>query len=346
VNDMAVPGAVYVQTNDAERNQVLGFVRNADGSLDSVGSCDTGGRGSGAPHLPSQGSVVFAAAGRRLLVANAGSNDISLFAIDQAGLRLLDTIASGGEAPRSIAASGTLVYVLNTVAPASVAGFTIEPAGRLVSIEGSSRPLGAADADPAQVAFSPDGRFLVATERGTNALSVYSVDGDGLLGDPHTVASSGATPYGFDFSPQGVLVVTEAFGGAAGAAASSSYLLGAEGVSPVSRSVGNTRSEVCWAAVTPDGRFAYVTNFGDGTISSYAINDSGELELLEPVAATTVEGERGVRDEALSSGGDFLYALDADAQRIFGWAVRGDGRLDAIGAVDVSPATVAGLAVS
>ena len=98
--------------------------------------------------------------------------------------------------------------------------------------------------------------------------------------------------------------------------------------------------------MTPDGRYAYVTNFGDGTISSYALGEDGGLELLEPVAATTVEGEKGVRDEALSSGGDFLYALDADARRIFGWSVGDDGRLDAIGAVDVSPATVAGLAVS
>ena len=216
MNDMAIPGAVYVQTNDAERNQVLGFGRNADGSLDSIGSYDTGGRGSGAPHLPSQGSVVLTADGRRLLVANAGSDDISVFAVATAGLRS-STRSPRGAAPRSIAVSGDLVYVLNT-APASVDGFTIEPDGRLVAIEGSSRPLSAPDADPAQVAFSPDGRFLVVTERGTNSLSVYAVGEDGLLGELHTIASSGATPYGFDFSPQGALVVTEAFGGAVGAA--------------------------------------------------------------------------------------------------------------------------------
>ena len=346
MNDMAIPGFVYLQSNDAERNQVLGFGRSADGSLDSIGSYDTGGRGSGAPHLPSQGSVVLTADARWLLVTNAGSDDVSLFAVAPASLTLVDTIASGGTTPRSIAVRGSLVYVLNTAAPASVAGFRVESAGRLVPIEGSSRPLSTPDPDPAQVAFSPDGRFLVVTERGTNSLGVYPVGKDGLLGDLHSAASSGATPYGFDFSPQGALVVTEAFGGAVGAAAASSYRLGTDGASPVSRSVGSTRSEVCWAAVTPDGRYAYVTNFGDGTISSYAIGEAGGLELLEPVAASTVEGEKGVRDEALSSNGDFLYALDADAQQIFGWSVRKDGRLEAIGAVEVAPTTAAGLAVS
>jgi 6-phosphogluconolactonase len=346
MSEVTIPGAVYVQTNDADRNEVLAFGRNTDGTLDSIGSYETGGRGSGAPHLPSQGSVVLAADGRRLLVANAGSDDVSVFAVAPTGLTLVDTIASGGKAPRSIAVSGSLVYVLNTVAPASLAGFMIEPDGKLASIEGSSRPLSAPDADPAQVEFSPDGRHLVVTERGTNSLSVYSIAEGGLLDDLRTIASSGATPYGFDFSPQGALVVTEAFGGAIGAAAASSYALGADGVSPVSHSVGNTRSEVCWAAVTPDGRYVYVTNFGDGTISSYALGSSGAIELLEPIAGTTVEGEKGVRDEALSSAGDFLYALDADARRIFGWSVASDGGLRAIGSVDVSPATVAGIAVS
>ena len=346
MNDMIIPGAVYVQTNDADRNEVLAFGRNTDGSLDSIGSYATGGRGSGAIHLPSQGSVVLTNDGSRLLVANAGSHDLSVFAVAPTGLELIDTIASGGQDPRSIAVSESLVYVLNTAEPASVAGFAIQTDGRLQPIEGSSRPLSAPDADPAQVAFSPDGRYLVVTERGTNSLSVYTVDENGLLSDLSTIASSGATPYGFDFSPQGALVVTEAFGGTVGGAAASSYALGREGISPVSRSVGNTRSEVCWAAVTPDGRFVYVTNFGDGTISSYAIGDSGAIELLEPIAATTIEGEKGVRDEALSSAGEFLYALDADARRIFGWSVASDGRLEPVGTVDVTPATVAGLAVS
>ena len=112
----------------------------------------------------------------------------------------------------------------------------------------------------------------------------------------------------------------------------------------VSGSVADTRSEVCWAVAT--GRFAYVTNFGDGTISSYAIGSDGSIELLEPVAASTRLGEPGIRDEALTRDGRFLYAIDADAQRVFGWSVAADGKLEPLGEFEGVPVTVAGLAAS
>ena len=141
------------------------------------------------------------------------------------------------------------------------------------------------------------------------------------------------------------MVVTEAFGGATGAAAASSYAVTDPGrLAPVSGSVGDTRSEVCWAAITNDGHFAYVTNFGDGTISSYAVAGDGGLELRDAVAGSTRLGQPGVRDEAITRDGRFLYAIDADAQLVFGWAVGRDGDLSLIGSFEGVPATVAGLA--
>jgi 6-phosphogluconolactonase (cycloisomerase 2 family) len=98
--------------------------------------------------------------------------------------------------------------------------------------------------------------------------------------------------------------------------------------------------------VTKDSRFVYVTNFGDGTISSYRIGDDGGLELAEAVAASTRLGQAGVRDEAISSDGRFLYALDADTQKVHGWSIDADGRLTEIGAFDGLPVTVAGLAAN
>ena len=56
--------AVYVQTNDATKNEVLAFERGADGGLSPLGRFDTGGRGTGEPHLPSQSSIVLSDDGR------------------------------------------------------------------------------------------------------------------------------------------------------------------------------------------------------------------------------------------------------------------------------------------
>ena len=98
------------------------------------------------------------------------------------------------------------------------------------------------------------------------------------------------------------------------------------------------------SAATADTVF--VTNFGDGTISTYAIGDDGSLELREAVAATTIDGQPGLRDEALSSDGQFLYALHADSGQVFGWDVGADGKLRAIGTANGLPLTAAGLAAS
>src|ERR687888_536700 len=304
-------GAVYAQTNAAD-TQAAAYRRSGDGALHPLGSFGTGGRGNGMPHLPSQSSLALSGDGRWLLVTNAGSDDVSLFAVEPDGLRLADRAASGGSGPTSVAVHDDLVYVLNN-GSASIDGFRVSD-GTLIALEGSSRPLSAPDADGAQVSFSRDGRTLVVTERGTNSISSYAVDEHGYADGPMTIASAGATPYGFDFTARGA--------------------------------VGDTRSEVCWAAATRDGRFVYVTNFGDGTISSYSVATDGSLTLLEPVAASTRLGEPGIRDEALTGDGSYLYAIDADAQRVHGWSVEDDGRLQPVGAFEGVPATVAGLAAS
>jgi 6-phosphogluconolactonase (cycloisomerase 2 family) len=338
-------GTVYVQSNDATKNEVLAFERGEDGRLAPRGRFATGGRGTGKPHLPSQSSIVLSGDGDHLLVVNAGSDELTLFAVEDGSLTLADRRASGGSTPTSVAVSRDLVYVLNN-GSSSIAGFRIDD-GRLVEMEESSRPLSDAQADPAQIAFSVDGSTLVVTERGTDSISTYAVDERGYAAGPTTIKSSGTTPYGFDFTPDGALIVSEAFGGAVGAAAASSYELTDPGtLAPVSRSVADTRSEVCWVAVTKDGRFAYVTNFGDGTISSYDIAEDGSLRLRDAVAGSARLGEKGIRDEAITRDGRHLYAIDADAQRVLGWTIGSDGELVAVGAFEGVPETVAGLAAS
>jgi len=334
-------GFVYVQTNDANVNEVVVYRRNGDGSLDRLGSYLTGGKGSGKPHLPSQSSVVLV--GDRLFVTNAGSDDITVFAVRDDALVALDRTPSGGTAPTSVTVHDDHVYVLNTADEPNVVAFRLAD-DRLVS-RGASRTLGRGS-DPAQVAFSPDGRTLLITDRATNSIHAFAVDGDGIAQALVTQPSSGATPYGFDFTADGTVIVTEAAGAEVGKASASSYRLSGSGeLEPVSGAIPSTRSEVCWAVVSRDGRTVFVTNFGDSTISTYTIGDDGSIELREPVAATTIDGA-GLRDEALSADGRYLYALHADAREVFAWKVGEDGALTALGSANGLPATAAGLAAS
>lgn len=325
--------AVFAQSNDARGNELIAFARDENGGLRNAGSYSTGGRGDGRPHLPSQGSIAIDDGGAHLIVVNAGSDELSYFCLDGEP-KLLARVSSGGARPVSVAIRGTDAFVLNA-ASGSIVGFTLgatlDPKPRTLR----TLPEGS---DPAQIAFTPDGTSLVVTDRATNSILVFPLDRYEHTAYP----AAGVTPYGFDFAGD-VLVVTEAFGGEVGAAAASSYSLG-RGLTTVSPSVGNSRSEVCWAVASADGRYAWVTNFGDGTISLYEVDAAGALRLLAPVAAATVEGKKGIRDAARSSDGRFFYALDADAQRVFAYGVGEAGRLEPLGSANGLPGTVAGLA--
>jgi 6-phosphogluconolactonase len=141
-------------------------------------------------------------------------------------------------------------------------------------------------------------------------------------------------------------VVTEAFGAEKGAAAASSYAIVEGSLVVRSSSVGNGRSEICWAVITPDDRFAFTTNFADGAVARFAIAADGSLSLEDARAGIAVDGMPGLRDEDLSSDGRFLYAIDADGGRIYGWSVDAEGALERVGSWGGVPATVAGLAAS
>ena len=120
--------------------------------------------------------------------------------------------------------------------------------GGLEPIEGSTRPLERRDADPAQIAFSPDGRTLVVTERGTNAISAFTVDERRATpSEPDDDRVRRARRPTASTSQDDAVIVTEAFGGEVGKAAASSYALDGAGAAR-SRSAPRSRTRAARSA--------------------------------------------------------------------------------------------------
>ena len=338
------PGAVYTLTNQVDGNLVQVFARAADGSLTPAGAFDTGGLGSGGG-LGNQGALVLA--GSRLLAVSAGSNEISTLRVGGGGLALTlqDTEPSGGIRPISVTVSGKLVYVLNAgdgSNPSNITGFTIGDDGSLTQIPGSTRPLSADAVGPAQVQFALGGSVLVVTEKDTNLIDTYTVGADGIATGPITHPSSGATPFGFAVDRSKVFV-SEAFGGAADASATSSYRVGADGsLTLVSGSVPTTETAACWVVLSADGRFVYVTNTGSGTISGYRVGIGGSISLLDADGVTATTGA-GPIDAAVTRRGGYLYTLDAGAHVISGFQIQADGSLVPVAGAGGLPAGATGL---
>ena len=208
---------------------------------------------------------------------------------------------------------------------------------------GRRRPLGIVTG-PAQVSFDPRGETLVVTEKDTNLIDTYDVDGDtGLASGPRQQASAGVTPFGFAFDRRGHLIVSEAFGGAADQSAVSSYAIEDGLIDAISPSVGTTETAACWIVVTKNGRFAYTSNTGSGSISGYRVGHDGGLTLLDVDGQTGLTGP-GPIDMALTGNDRFLYSLNSGDGTISGFRVEGDGGLAPIGGASGLPAFATGLA--
>jgi 6-phosphogluconolactonase (cycloisomerase 2 family) len=339
-------GAVYTMTNDTAGNRVLVFNRRADGMVEAPVAFPTGGLGSGGS-LGNQNGLILDPGNRWLFAVNAGSHEISVFGVTATGLELIETVDSGGFRPVSIALHDTILYVLNAGGNIgqsdNITGFRVRFNGRLAPLPDSTRSLSAAVTDPAQASFTLDGTVLVVTEKATNRILTYRVRGNGLLREPTVFDSAGPTPFGFAVGKRGQLFVSEAFGGAPNASAVSSYLVSRTGnLQVISPSVETTQTAVCWVVVSNDGRVAFTTNTGSGTLSTYNIDFQGSLELRAGIAGETGAGS-GPLDLTLTNNGRFLYALARLGGSIEAFRVSIGGNLTPLQSIAI-PTTANGLA--
>jgi len=204
-------GAVFVMTNAVDRNEVIAFKRGADGSLQPGKTFRTGGRGSGGVTDPlgSQGALTLSQDHSLLFAVNAGSGDISVFQVHGANLLLVDKAASGGAAPVAVAQRGNLVYVTNEGASSSVSGFSLSKDGKLKPISHSLAYLSTGNSGPGSLSFSPDGQFLLVTEKLTNNIDAFHVQLDGTLAPVVVNPSADPGLFAVTFAPNGTALMAE-----------------------------------------------------------------------------------------------------------------------------------------
>jgi 6-phosphogluconolactonase (cycloisomerase 2 family) len=342
----ASSGIVLTMSNGAKANKVLAWARGPDGSLVFAGKVATGGKGTGRS-LGNQGGLTLSADGNWLYVVNPGSDSVSVFKVDGTTMTRTDVEPSRGDKPISVTSYGSLVFVLNAGGNGNIRGFVRDANGRLTLVEASKRPLSGSATKPVQIGFSPSGNYVFVSERATNRLTRYAISAAGAAGAPKWTASAGPEPFGFAFSVDGTLVVSEAGNHVEDGSSASSYRLGTGGTPvTVSGTVPTTETAACWTAITPDGKFAYVTNTPDNSISGFSIGANGSLTMLDADGRTAVTGAGSLPiDVAASSDGDFLYVLTAGTHRILTYAIGANGGLSARPGVSNLPKAANGLAV-
>jgi 6-phosphogluconolactonase (cycloisomerase 2 family) len=343
---------VFVQTNELGGNHVAVYDRGTDGRLSLAGTYATGGNGGAAApgtesdRLASQGSLAYDAGHSLLVAVNAGSDSISAFKVQGDRLKLVDVLPSGGQFPASIAVHGDLVYVLNSGGAGIVQGFRIQ-GHNLAPIPDSAHSLALANGvppffltSPGQVGFTPDGRKLLVTTKGsTSAIDVFAVQPDGRLSAAPVVNPSATpVPFAFTFAPSGRLV-----DGEAGTSSVTTYAVQADGslTDPKSQSDGQTA--LCW--ITPARGFYYVANTGSNTLSGFTIAADGQPSLVGATGIVAIT-EPGPIDLAASSEGDFLYGETGLTSTVDEYHVEADGSLTKLGTVTGLPPGIEGIAAS
>jgi 6-phosphogluconolactonase len=263
-------------------------------------------------------------------------------------LTLLNRQASHGAAPCyvSLDGSGRHALVAN-YGSGTVAALPVAADGRLGPATGVVRHEGSG-VDPARqqgphahmIAPDPTGRFVLATDLGTDRILVYGLDdATGRLtphdrGPEHAATSPGDGPRHFAFGPDGrsLYVINEL--------ASTLSVYGYDGdrgalrarrtVSTLPEGVaGDTTG--AHVAVSPDGGFVYGSNRGHDSIAIWAVDRaSGELTSVghEPTRG------RDPRHFALDPSGRWLLAANQRSDTIVVFRRdAGSGRLTATGQV-------------
>jgi 6-phosphogluconolactonase (cycloisomerase 2 family) len=340
-------GHLYVNLNASQANLVAGFARNADGTLTPLAGSpfSVGGTGTGAG-LGSQGSIQLAHGGRYLLVADAGSNQISVLSVGSDGT--LQPVAgspfsSGGTNPVSIAVFNNTVFVANQGNGGSnYTGFILTGSGSLKPQSGSSWSL-PDGSGVGQVLFDSTGTHLAGARVATSLIDSFVVGNDGALtaapGSPYAAPIAGPLGSAFRAASPTELYVSLAHGGAL-AGAVGAYTVASNGsLAPIGASpFADFQTAACWLTLSPDQKYVFTANAGSGSISSYAVNSDGSLTLNSTLALRGGSGI-GTFDLAFDPTGAYLYVVDGNVPQISILSVSGGTMTEITGSPVSLPST-------
>ena len=252
---------------------------------------------------------------RRVYAANEATNDsatISSFLMDQAtgALTPLNQVSSAGAGPCyvSLDAICKTAFVAN-YAGASIATYRVQADGSLSDpverIDYKDPRFGHRGSNarqdiphPHSVHLSPDNRFLLVNDLGSDAISVFSIDtADARLGEPKLFTNDrpGSGPRHIAFHPNGRWVysineldstidhflwsTTSSHSAPQGMLTYTGQFVKTTAPGfPVAK---NTAAEVM---ISPDGNYLYASNRGEDTLVAFSIADDGKLKLIQRIA--------------------------------------------------------------
>jgi len=253
---------------------------------------------------------------RRLYAANEGydpADTVSSFLMDPAtgALHPINKVSSGGPGPCyvSLDATGETAYVANYTG-SSIATYRVLPDGALSEpVEridfknpkfGHRGPVTARQdvPHPHSVHLSPDYRFLLVNDLGSDAISVFPVEPGARLGEPALFSNDrpGSGPRHIAFHPNGRWVyclneIDSTLDHYIWTTTSSQtdpkglLVYTGEHVKTIAAGFTAAKNTAAEVAISPDGNYLYASNRGEDTLVVFSIAPAdGALTLVQRIS--------------------------------------------------------------
>jgi 6-phosphogluconolactonase len=240
---------------------------------------------------------------------------VTTFALDPGtcNLRQIGQVPSGGAGPAcvSVDSTGHAAFVANYIG-SSISSYRIQPDGTLSQPverldfkdrqkfgETGPNPARQQDPHPHCVTISPDDRFLLVCDLGTDHIAVFCIHPEtGALSDPHLFTNErpGSGPRHVVFHPNSRWVycinemdstvdrclwtATRFSNTPQGLLVNSTFSI--KTIAPDFPADKNTAAEL---AISPDGNFLYASNRGENTLVVFSISTkNGNLTLVQRIS--------------------------------------------------------------
>ncbi|HEV2646598.1 MAG TPA: lactonase family protein [Acidobacteriaceae bacterium] len=275
----------------------------------------------------------------RLYVTNEAldaSATISSFAVDlgTGALRPINQVSAGAPGPCfvSLDATGEMAFAAD-YAGSAIASYRVladgslsEPVERIDYKNakfGRRGPVAARqDAPhPHSVHVSPDNRFLLVNDLGSDAISVFRIEPGAKLGEPvlfHTRPGSGPRHVAFHPNGRWVYSINELdstidhFLWTTTSSRTDPQAMLVNTGQTVKTGATAKSTGAAEVAISPDGNFLYASNRGEDTLVVFSIDDGGRLTLVERIAC----GGKTPRHFTLSPDSKWLLCGNQDSATV------------------------------
>ena len=218
--------------------------------------------------------------------------------------------------------SSTGALFVTTQGDSLVSGFTIDLSTGKLSTGAAGVATGSI---PSAMILAPSGNALFVTNGAANSISAYTVKSDGTLSAASGTQATGTTPVGMAMDAAGHFLFVANQGQQIDPASSTISVFSIQDTAltpapgspfPTAAPLAPSGTGPAAVAVTPDGKFLFVANQFDNTVTEFSVNASGVLTRLLSIPVGTAPSAL-----AITPDGGLLYVANSGSSTVSAFAV-------------------------